>query len=167
MKFTTNPPLMSTSNMVIITNRSGNEYEVTKERAEKMVKNGDIEYTDIRPIGTPKPLVETVLDEIASIGEEIGGIVDEVAGVAETIVDAILPTTPEMPTVPEGEVAGVPENTPAPAVVTPTATIIDGVDEIKVLRAEYKQKFGKGVPVAKINNAEWIKEQIAATISNA
>lgn len=41
--------------MVIITNRAGIEYEVSREQAEKMVQNKDIKESDIREITPETP----------------------------------------------------------------------------------------------------------------
>lgn len=53
------------NDIVIITNRFGHEYEVTRERAEALVKNGDITFKDIAEIETP--MIEKVVTKTPTL----------------------------------------------------------------------------------------------------
>lgn len=122
------------NDIVKIINRKGNEYEVTRERAEKMVKNGDIDHKDIYEINVP-PVRTTgpvlTLDTVAPL----------LAGTAPAIEAPLTVSTQE--------------------VVSKKETAKEPTIE-QVLRAEYKHKYGKGVPLNRMKDVEWMKEMISA-----
>lgn len=122
---------------VIITNRFGHEYEVTRERAEKMIKNGDIPYTSVQ--------------EVAPVAKaEHVEIVKEIVEMSE----------PEVPSEAEASENVTMESTNEPS-ASQKSGMTEGITEIQALRAEYKEKFSKKVPVAKINDVEWINKQLS------
>lgn len=132
--------------LVKIVNRKGIVYEVTRVRAEMMVTNRDITHRDIYE-----------LDEVIDPKK----VKEDLHTIPVKSVPVVAPVALKV------------EATPAVALnieVTPLteATVVElpkvgsEITEIQVLRAEYKAKFKKGVPVNKVNDAEWIKEKLSS-----
>ena len=139
--------------LVIITNRKGHKYEVTRERAEKMIKNGDIKYTDVCEMHVAEaPLVSNPVVSIAPEVVTVPSMSHDMVltGISTTLTDGGGSINISDPV--SFEDAGYQKN---PVLEE------SGPTELQVLRAEYKEKIGKGVPVAKTKDVEWIKSQLS------